>query len=114
MTTQQKSIFGSGGAGNNLGAGTDIVNIVPGKGFWAVRGTVRHSLADGVSFAQGPTASITVLFRIPNLAGACQDFGPVYLEMLNSTDSFALELGVATGASDTAFGLLIAERVYSL
>lgn len=110
----QKSIYASGAAANNLGAGSDIVNIVPGKGLWKVSGVVRHTLADGVSLAQGPTGSITVLFRIPNGPNASQAFGPVILEMTNSTDSFALELGVATGAADTAYGLLIAERAYSL
>jgi hypothetical protein len=104
----------SGSAGNNLGAGTDIVNFVPGKGRWIVSGTVRHSLIDGVTFAQGPTASVVVLFRIPNAPGATADFGPFVVDMLNSTDSFVLELGTATGAADTASGVIYAQRASSL
>lgn len=112
--TLELTKIGHGAAGNSLGVGTDIVNMVPGKGRWIVSGIVRHSLADGVSFAQGPTASVTILFRIPSSPNVAQAFGPFVVDMANNTDSFVLELGVATGASDTAYGLLFAQREFPL
>lgn len=108
--TAELTLIGHGAAGNSLGVGTDLVNIVPGKGRWIVSGIVRHSLADGVLFSQGPTASVTIKFRIPNGPNTAVNFGPFIVDMLNNTDSFVLELGVATGASDTAYGLLFAQR----
>ncbi len=108
--------YGSGKAGNSQAAGVDVAVISnPGKGRWLVTGTVRHTLIDGCRLAVGDsTGTPTPLFTIPSGANASQDFGPIVVDILNSTDDIVIELDTATGASDTACAVIYAQRTSAI
>ena len=107
--------FASGQAPISQAQGTDVAVITdPGKGTWEIWGTVRHTLVDGCRLAIGPVASPVVQFVITAGANVAQDFGPVVVDILNSTDDIIIELQTATGGSDTASATVYARRVTSI
>lgn len=99
----------AGVLGASQAIGTDLASLNnPGPGRFMITGTVRHSLADGCRLLIGST---TVLSVIPAAAGVAKDFGPVVYDIKNTTDDITLELLVATGASDSAAGVLYIQRL---
>jgi len=111
MAVEELTKYASGSAGNSVAANTVVASIAtPGKGRWKVWGTVRHTLIDGCKLLVGSTTVLTVT----NAASGSESFGPVIVDILNSTDSISIQLATATGASDTASANLYAQRAYTL
>lgn len=95
--------------GNNVAVSTNICAINdPGPGRYKVWGTARHTLEDGCKLV---VAAALVLFRIPQGPNQAVDFGPIIVDVINPTDDIVLQIAVATGASDTASGVLYAQKL---
>lgn len=111
MPLSQESItkVASGTVAINQASGTDIAVITdPGPGRYKVWGTCRHTLADGCRLL---LAATTIIANIPSQATAVASYGPVVLDVVNRTDDIILELATATGAADTASGVIYAQRL---
>ncbi len=102
----EKSKVTSGQVGISLAINTTVCSITSGKGRYTVRGSARHSLADGVKLSAGPAGSLVDIATIPNAAGSVGTLPPIILDVLNSTDVIVLRLAVATGGADSASGIL--------
>lgn len=112
MPQQELTLVGSGVVGNNQAIGVFVASILdPGKGRWKIWGTCRHTLPDGVRFRVG---SNNIVPRVPSTANEVTDIGPFFVDILTTTDDIVLDLAVATGAADTAAGVLYAHRVSPL
>ncbi len=112
MVQQEITKVSSAVLGASQAQGTLLTFIsAPGKGRWKVWGTVRHSLADGILLRLQGTGLIS---RIPNAPNGVTDFGPIIVDIINSTDALALDLAVATGGSDSASGVLYAQRLSAI
>lgn len=95
--------------GNNIAVNTNICSITdPGPGRWKITGSVRHTLEDGCKLIVG---AALILFRIPQTAAQTVLFGPIVIDITNATDDIILQLGVATGATDTAAGVIYAQKI---
>lgn len=99
----------NGIAGNNIAVSTNVCSIQNvGPGRWKIWGRGRHTLEDGLKLIVGATPIYT---RIPQGPNATTDFGPFMIDILNATDDIVLQLAVATGAADTASGILYAQSL---
>lgn len=96
----------NGLTGNSQALNTVICSVAPGKGRWTIRGTCRHTLVDGVKLAKGPIGALVDICTIPQAATSVATLPLITVDFNNATDVIALRLGTATGASDTASGLL--------
>jgi hypothetical protein len=95
--------------GNSIAVSTTLCQITdPGPGRYKVWGTARHTLEDGCKLV---VAAALVLFRIPQGPNQAVDFGPIIVDVINPTDDIILQLAVATGASDTASGVIYAQKL---
>ncbi len=109
---EETTLVGSGVLGNNQASGVFVASILdPGKGRWKIWGNCRHTLADAIRFRIGAN---NIVPRIPSAAIETTYFGPFFVDINNSTDDIVLDLVTATGASDTASGIIYAQRVSPL
>jgi hypothetical protein len=108
MARSEASLYASGSVGNNITANTLVALInAPGPGRYRIWGHARHSLADGLKLT---SPNLTPLV----LAGGAGDtisFGPVIMDITNTTSGINVNLNVATGASDTASATIYAEKI---
>lgn len=106
MARQDVTLIGHGGAPINTAANTLVALInAPGPGRYRIWGHARHSLADGLKL----TSPVTIVFA--GGAGDTVQFGPFVLDIINYTSGINVNLNVATGASDTAYATIYAERI---
>lgn len=112
MPSEEKTLIGNGVLGFSQAQGT-LLCFIPnvGKGRWKVWGMVRHTLPDGVLLRLQATG---IIARIPNGPERATPFGPIVIDINNNTDALALDLAVATGAADTASGVIYAQRISPL
>lgn len=110
MSGIKNATLQSGAAiGNSLAVNTIVAQIVdPGIGRWEVSGRVRHTLEDGCKLIIG---AANVLPRIPQGPNQSADFGPIVFDITSATADIQIQLATATGATDTASGILIARRL---
>jgi hypothetical protein len=100
---------GNGFVGNNVVVSTNMCSIQDlGPGRWKIWGTCRHTLEDGCKLVVGAALIFT---RIPQAPNQSAVFGPISVDVLNTTDDVFLQLAVATGASDTASGIIYAQQL---
>lgn len=105
----EKTLVASGVLGISQAQGTDIAVINnPGPGRYMVWGTARHTLIDGCRLY---VAATPIIPNIAAGAGAAVGFGPVVVDVTNSTDDIILELATATGGADSASGTIYAQRI---
>lgn len=108
MAQQELVLVGSGVLGASQGVGVFVASIInPGPGRWKIWGTVRHSLADAIRLR---IASNNIIPRVPQNTNEVAPFGPIYFDILNYTDDIILDLATATGVSDSASGIIYAQR----
>ncbi|MFY3741640.1 MAG: hypothetical protein HMLIMOIP_002098 [Candidatus Nitrosomirales archaeon] len=113
MSLQKElTVIGSGVVGNNQGIGVFVASIIdPGKGRWRIWGNCRHTQPDAVRLRIGATV---IIARIPSPALDMTSFGPITVDIVNTTDDIILDLATATGAAETSSGIIYAERVSPL
>lgn len=108
---QNTTIIGSGVAGNNIAANTNIascLNLAPGR--YKMSGTARHSLADGLKVTGIPGGTII----IPGGPGDTIVLPELVFDLTNtvvSNNNIQIALNQATGASDTAAAVLCLESL---
>jgi hypothetical protein len=109
MARTENNRSSAGILGNSQSVSTNICSIPNiGVGRYEIRGSVRHTLEDGCKLVVG---AALVLFRIPQTATQTVPFGPIIMDVLLPTDGIILQLAVATGASDTAAGVIYAQKL---
>ena len=97
-----------GVVGISQAIGVDVAIISnPGPGRWKIWGNGRHSLADGLRLVVGST----IITEIASAAASSTTFGPVVVDILNSTDDIIVELNLATGGADSASATVYAQRL---
>lgn len=106
MSREEATLVGHGAAGNNVASNTLVALInAPGPGRYKIWGHARHTLADGLKL----TSPITIVF--PNGPNSVVDFGPFILDITNFTAGINVNLNVATGAADTAYATIYAQKL---
>lgn len=105
---QNVTIPASGVQGNSVAVNTAVATITnPGPGRYRIWGTARHSLVDGIKVTVGAGTPLI----LSGGAGDTIQFGPLVVDILNSTTSIVAALNTATGASDTASCTMYAELI---
>jgi hypothetical protein len=79
--------------------------VLPAASKYKVWGSIRHTLADGCKMVT-PTA--IQFCSGPNDTAA---FGPIIVDVNTAPTNVAIQLAVATGASDTASATIYAQRM---
>jgi hypothetical protein len=112
MPSEELTLSVGSAIGINQAIGVFVASITtPGRGLWRVWGSCRHSLGDGIRLRIGATNIINIIPQAPN---ETVQFGPIVFAISNSANSIILDLVVATGATDTASGVLYAQRITPL
>lgn len=109
MAGENLTFQSAAAVGNSLAANTIVCQIVdPGVGRYAISGRVRHTLEDGCKLIIGAANPIP---RIPQGPNQSADFGPIIFDIVSATTDIQIQLATATGATETASGMLIARRL---
>lgn len=106
--------FASGALGISQAQNVVICQITPGKGRWTIRGSARHSLADGVKLSRGPIGTLIDVVTLPSAANGVATIPLITVDILNNVDVIVLRLAVATGGADSASGILSIQQETSI
>lgn len=102
----EKSKVASGAAPISQAVNFVVTTVTVGKGRYTIRGSGRHSLADGLKISVGQVGLLTDLATIPNAANAVATFPLITFDALTSDTVVQVRLAVATGGADTASAVL--------